>query len=48
MSTTYDTDMLEPLAIGNWILNADVSDRERIRRRTDQRENVARGNSVKR
>src|SRR6267142_1522191 len=30
MSTTYDTDMLEPLAIGNWILNADVSDESRI------------------
>src|SRR5450631_2457410 len=26
MSTTYDTDMLEPLAMGNWILNADVND----------------------
>ena len=26
MSTTYDTDMFEPLAIGNWILKADVSD----------------------
>src|SRR3954469_5955263 len=26
MSTTYDTDMLEPLAIGNWILNAEVSE----------------------
>src|SRR6202521_5182828 len=26
MSTTYDTDMLEPLAMGNWILKADVSD----------------------
>src|SRR5689334_23490705 len=25
MSTTYDTDMLEPLAIGSWTLNADVS-----------------------
>src|SRR5206468_113749 len=31
MSTTYDTDMFEPLAIGNWILNADVSDDSRIR-----------------
>jgi len=26
MSTTYDTDMFEPLAMGNWILNADVND----------------------
>src|SRR5437879_8113659 len=29
MSTTYDTDMLEPLAMGNWILNAEVSDESR-------------------
>ena len=29
MSTTYDTDMLEPLAIGNWTLNAEVSDETR-------------------
>src|SRR5258706_6721368 len=26
MSTTYDTDMFEPLAIGNWTLKADVND----------------------
>src|SRR3954470_23597008 len=26
MTTTYDTDMLEPLAIGNWTLNAEVSE----------------------
>ena len=26
MSTTYDTDMFEPLAIGKWTLKADVSD----------------------
>src|SRR6266571_2178001 len=26
MSTTYETDMLTPLAIGKWTLNADVSD----------------------
>ena len=26
MSTMYDTDMFEPLAIGNWTLNAEVSD----------------------
>ena len=31
MSTTYDTDMLEPLAMGNWILNADVNDDRRTR-----------------
>src|SRR5438309_8332565 len=31
MSTTYDTDMFEPLAIGNWILNAEVSDESRTR-----------------
>src|SRR5438874_333441 len=29
MSTTYDTDMLTPLATGKWILNADVSDDSR-------------------
>ena len=26
MSTTYETDMFEPLAIGNWTLKAEVSD----------------------
>src|SRR5437763_13076706 len=26
MSTTYETDMFEPLAIGKWTLNADVSE----------------------
>src|SRR3954468_4667984 len=31
MSTTYETDMLEPLAIGNCTLNADVSDETRMR-----------------
>src|SRR5476649_2879955 len=31
MSTTYDTDMLEPLAIGSWILKAEVSDDARTR-----------------
>src|SRR2546427_2662150 len=40
--------MLEPLAIGNWILNADVSDESRIRKTNGSSgENVARGNSVK-
>src|SRR5262245_38522791 len=29
MSTTYDTDMFDPLAIGNWTLKADVSDESR-------------------
>src|SRR3989442_248401 len=32
MSTTYDTDMLEPLAIGNWTLKAEVSDERRTRK----------------
>src|SRR6266545_7540488 len=31
MSTTYDTDMFEPLAMGNWTLNAEVSDEMRTR-----------------
>src|ERR1700681_1157879 len=31
MSTTYDTDMFEPLAIGNCTLNAEVSDERRMR-----------------
>src|ERR1700676_1490344 len=31
MSTTYETDMLEPLAIGNWILKADVSVERKMR-----------------
>src|SRR5260221_13983044 len=31
MSTTYDTDMFEPLAMGNWILKADVNDDRRTR-----------------
>src|SRR5258708_4993533 len=32
MATTEDTDMLEPLAIGNWTLNADVSDDRKTRK----------------
>src|SRR5206468_1281475 len=32
ISTTYDTDMFDPLAIGNCTLNADVSDDSRISR----------------
>src|SRR5882762_3537691 len=31
MSTTYDTDMFEPLAIGNCTLNAEVSDERKTR-----------------
>ena len=44
MSTTYDTDMFEPLAIGNCTLKAEVSD-ESSRRTTSGRtgESVARG-----
>src|SRR5262245_58952417 len=48
MSTTYDTDMLEPLAIGNCTLNAEVSDDNRIRKTSGRiGENVARGSRVK-
>src|SRR2546430_14405066 len=32
MSTTYDTDMFEPLAIGNCTLKAEVSDDSRTRK----------------
>jgi hypothetical protein len=32
MSTTYETDMFEPLAIGKWTLNADVSDERSTRK----------------
>ena len=32
MSTTYDTDMFEPLAIGKCTLNADVSDESRTKK----------------
>src|SRR5450759_851750 len=47
MSTTYDTDMFEPLAMGNWILNADVSDDSRTRKRSGTMGvNVARGTSA--
>src|SRR5260370_40866993 len=47
MSTTYDTDMLEPLAIGRWILNADVNDDRRIRNtRGVTGVSVARGTST--
>src|SRR4051812_37001322 len=47
MSTTYDTDMFEPLAIGNWILKADVSDDSRTRTRSGMTGvNVARDTST--
>ena len=43
MSTMYDTDMFEPLAIGNWTLKADVSDDSRTKKseREDRRERGA-------
>ena len=31
ISTTYETDMFEPLAIGNWTLKADVSEERHVR-----------------
>src|SRR5713226_6523615 len=34
MSTTYETDMFEPLAIGRWTLKADVSDDSVTRNRS--------------
>src|SRR5215471_4480504 len=47
MSTTYDTDMFEPLAIGNCTLNADVSDESRTKNSSGSRGvNVARGTSA--
>ena len=47
MSTTYDTDMFEPLAIGNCTLNADVSDESSTRKRSGSTgENCARGTSA--
>src|SRR5258706_4434622 len=48
MSTTYETDMFDPLAIGNCTLNADASD-ERTTRKARGRTgvNAARGTSVK-
>ena len=32
MSTMYDTDMFEPLAMGKWTLNADVSDERTMKK----------------
>src|SRR5262249_5865261 len=47
MSTTYDTDMFEPLAIANWTLNAEVSDDSRTRKNSGTiGVNVARGTSA--
>ena len=47
MSTMYDTDMFEPLAIGKWTLNAEVSD-ERTMKKTSGGTgvSVARGTSA--
>src|SRR5881628_1525048 len=46
MSTTYETDMFEPLAIGNWTLNADVSVARKTRSSSGSTGvNVARGRS---
>ena len=47
MSTTYDTDMVDPLAIGKWTLNADVSD-DRTMKNSSGRigRNVERGTSA--
>src|SRR6202163_1683560 len=48
MSTTYDTDMFEPLAIGNCTLKAEVSDESRTRkRRGTMGVNDARGTNTK-
>src|SRR5262249_62333470 len=47
MSTTYDTDMSEPPVIGNWTLNADVSDDSRTRKRSGRiGDHSARGTSA--
>src|SRR5262245_44889028 len=46
MSTTYETDMLEPLAIGSCTLNAEVSENSRTRMRSGvSGRNSARGSS---
>jgi hypothetical protein len=43
----YETDMLEPLAIGNWTLKADVSDERRTRKTSEPRgTNSARGSNT--
>ena len=47
MSTTYETDMFDPLAIGNSTLNADVSDDSRTRKISGMTgAKVARGTSA--
>src|SRR6266566_7495467 len=47
MSTTYDTDMFEPLAIGNCTLNADVSEESAMKKsRGAIGASVARGTST--
>src|SRR5438270_1863803 len=47
MSTTYETDMLDPLAMGNWTLNAAVSDERATKNRRGQTGvRVARGTSA--
>ena len=48
MSTMYDTDMLEPLVMGNWTLKTEVSEERRTKKsRGSTGENCARGNSEK-
>ena len=47
MSTMYDTDMFEPLAMGKWTLNADVSDDRTMKKsRWGTGVSVARGTSA--
>ena len=47
MSTTYDTDMFEPLAMGNCILNDAVSDDSRMSSSSGRiGEKAARGSSA--
>jgi len=49
MSTTYETDMFEPLAIGNWTVNAEVNDESKTKKAIDtEAERSARGNSTTR
>ena len=47
MSTMYDTDMFEPLAMGKWTLNADVSDERTMKKSSEGTGvSVARGTSA--
>jgi hypothetical protein len=49
MSTMYDTDMLEPLAMGRWTLKADVRDESRTRKMSGRMGvKLARGSSTAR